>query len=572
MSTDAQLEGNSLARQLEQSQGYAAKHGLDLVETDQLKDIGISAFHGAHVTDGALGQFLEAVREHRVEPGSYLLVESLDRLSRQQPLKALGIFTEIINAGIKIVTLADQKQYTAATDFADLMLSIVIMGRAHEESEIKSHRLSAAWANKRRNASTRKLTRHCPAWLELSADRKTFVVNSKRAEIVVSIFEDSANGLGIYSITRRLNQQAVPHFGRSDGWHSSYVAKILSNRAVIGEFQPHRLMKGKRIADGDPIVDYFPQIVDEQLFYRAESGRNQRLANGAGRKGMNISNLFSGIANCAYCRARMRFVSKGPGPKGGTYLVCNRALRGLDCEKKGWRYEEIEASFLTYVQEISLASLLQPEADTAKQQKLANDIVTLNGRLGAVNEQKERTYDLYIKVGSDSDFVAQKLRELEQGALQLKDSIQVKEKELVGLSAEIGRFHESKDEIQALVERLQDVHAQEAYKLRSTLSSRLKSLVSTLLVAPVGSAPLTRNAIHALKSDPKATSMADVIAHLEQKVMDKSESRRYFAVGFKAGNVRVVYPNPNDPLQLDEQIVSADLIAPRTRCKFCRLV
>src|SRR5947209_3161884 len=277
MSTEAQLEGNSLLRQLEQSQAYAAKHGLDLVETDQLRDIGISAFHGAHVTDGALGRFLSAVREHKVEPGSYLLVESLDRLSRQQTLKALKIFTEILEAGIKIVTLADQKTYSNPPNFADLMMSLVIMSRANEESEIKSHRLSAAWANKRRNAATRKLTSHCPAWLKLSADRKTFAVDAKRAAIVVSIFEDNANGVGIYSTTKRLNQEHVPHFGRSDGWHSSYVAKILSNRAVIGEFQPHRLVKGKRIADGDPIVGYFPRVVENELFYRAQAGRNQRL-------------------------------------------------------------------------------------------------------------------------------------------------------------------------------------------------------------------------------------------------------------------------------------------------------
>ena len=37
-----------------------------------------------------------------IERGSYLLVESLDRLSRDQVLEALGVFTSIINAGIVI--------------------------------------------------------------------------------------------------------------------------------------------------------------------------------------------------------------------------------------------------------------------------------------------------------------------------------------------------------------------------------------------------------------------------------------------------------------------------------------
>jgi len=87
------------------------------------------------------------------------------------------------------------------------------------------------------------------------------------------------------------------------------------------------------VPDGDAIKDYFPAIVDEQLFYRAQDARDQRRVKGAGRKGPNVSNLFSGLATCAYCRSKMRFENKGPGPKGGTYLVCDSARRGLTCEK-----------------------------------------------------------------------------------------------------------------------------------------------------------------------------------------------------------------------------------------------
>ena len=55
MSTDVQLRGDSLRRQLEASSDYAAKHGLELVEESRLQDIGISAFKGANVSEGALG-------------------------------------------------------------------------------------------------------------------------------------------------------------------------------------------------------------------------------------------------------------------------------------------------------------------------------------------------------------------------------------------------------------------------------------------------------------------------------------------------------------------------------------
>src|SRR4051794_7251277 len=109
MSTDLQLKGNSRQRQLDASKEYAMVHGLDLVDEAQLEDIGISAFKGANVKEGELGQFLHAIEAGSVEPGSYLLVESLDRLSRQEVMKSLTVFLNIINAGINLVTLCDQR-------------------------------------------------------------------------------------------------------------------------------------------------------------------------------------------------------------------------------------------------------------------------------------------------------------------------------------------------------------------------------------------------------------------------------------------------------------------------------
>ena len=107
MSTDLQLKGDSRRRQLALSRAYAESNGLDLAKDAELEDIGISAFKGANVSEGALGRFLEAVKSGAVPPGSYLLVESLDRLSRQQVSTALSLFLRIIEADIVLVTLFD---------------------------------------------------------------------------------------------------------------------------------------------------------------------------------------------------------------------------------------------------------------------------------------------------------------------------------------------------------------------------------------------------------------------------------------------------------------------------------
>jgi DNA invertase Pin-like site-specific DNA recombinase len=110
MSSPEQRKGDSHRRQLELSKKYAFQHGLELV-AGPFEDLGVSAFKGANVTEGKLGSFLKAVEEGKIEKGSYLLVESLDRISRQEVRKSLGLFLQIIDLKINIVTLVDQRVY-----------------------------------------------------------------------------------------------------------------------------------------------------------------------------------------------------------------------------------------------------------------------------------------------------------------------------------------------------------------------------------------------------------------------------------------------------------------------------
>ena len=134
MSTDLQLKGDSRRRQLEASQKYADEFDLDLAGDAQLEDIGISAYKGANARDGALGQFLNAVKAGAIAKGSYLIVESLDRLSREEILPAHTLFLSIVQSGVNLVTLTDRRVYSGkTTNLVDMITSLVIMERAHEE-------------------------------------------------------------------------------------------------------------------------------------------------------------------------------------------------------------------------------------------------------------------------------------------------------------------------------------------------------------------------------------------------------------------------------------------------------
>lgn len=524
MSTDLQLKGDSRRRQLDGSTAYAAKHGLTLATEAQLVDIGISAFKGANVKGGALGKFLEGVEAGQIERGSFLLVESLDRLSRQEVPKSLKLFLSIIEAGITIVTLGDGRVYAPdKTNETELITSLVIMGRAHEESVTKSQRVAAAWANKRAQVGTQPLTAKCPAWLQLSPDRKRYEKIPDRVKVVRSIFEDAVSGIGTYTITRRLNTRGINSFGGSKGWQNGYVSKILTNRAVIGEFQPRkRLPNGRRVPVGDPITNYFPPIVEAELFYRAQSARAERRAAGRGRKGMYVTNLFSGITTCYRCGSHMIFENKGPPPRGGTFLVCDGARRGMGCDATRWRYKDFETSFLAFVEELDLEIILN--SDDHGKKELDEAIEALRGERFTIEKQMNQTFDLIQKVEAATDFVAGKLDELEKRRAELDAILETKETERLTESA----FYRSKDEIKSLIHDLQNKRRDEIYKVRSQISARIRSLTAEILLAPAGV--------------PRDEQGAGGVP-------------RFFHVFFRNGDMRTVFPSKDDPLQYDWQDV-----------------
>src|SRR5690348_10044439 len=94
-SSALQAEGGSLDRQTRLSREYCERKKLTLDESLTLQDLGVSAFRGDNVREGALAGFLEACRMERVPRGSTLIVESLDRLSRDQIRPALQLFLSL---------------------------------------------------------------------------------------------------------------------------------------------------------------------------------------------------------------------------------------------------------------------------------------------------------------------------------------------------------------------------------------------------------------------------------------------------------------------------------------------
>jgi DNA invertase Pin-like site-specific DNA recombinase len=346
-STPEQSKGDSFRRQTTMALEYARRHNLELDETLTFHDEGISGFRGKNSEAGQLAAFLEAVRVGLVPPGAVLLVEQLDRLSRQVPRRAVKVLEEIVDQGVSVVTLADGQEYTAErldNDQMALIMVVLTSQRAHEESATKSRRLSQAWQSKRTDMLSRPLTGIMPAWLRLDRDTGQIETVAERAELVQRMFQLTLAGVGQHAIAETFNTERRPVWGRGKHWHRSYVSKILHNPAVVGIAVPHVVdhSSGRKVRRPlEPVHGYFPVVVSEETFNAVQA---LRPAAGRPPKAPELANVLGNLAACPKCGASMTRVQKGK--KSRPALVCTAAKSGAGCEYKSVRYEALEGRLL----------------------------------------------------------------------------------------------------------------------------------------------------------------------------------------------------------------------------------
>lgn len=361
-----------------------------------------------------LGEFLALVRAGEVPKGSYLLVESLDRLSRNTPRKAVRLLEDICVEGITLVTLADGKVYDEATlddDPMAFMWAFMVAIRANEESAMKSRRGKAAWEHKRAQASQRPLTAKAPHWLKLNSAAGQFEVIEERAAVVRRIFAMTLEGAGQHKIAETLNREGVATFGTGRHWHRSYIAKLLQNSAVVGTLVPHSIEYEGRKRQRRPqaaVEGYYPIILDRAMFDHVQAmSRNARSPlRGRHAASGTVSNLFGGLSKCPLCGGTMTRVSKGP--KGGkAYLVCAKAKAGGGCRYRAVLYERVEKAF---IQDVFRVIATAPAGDAGAD--IDADIEHIDASMSAIEDMIRNLME-GIERGRASMIERQRVRDLE---------------------------------------------------------------------------------------------------------------------------------------------------------------
>lgn len=387
VSSAKQLAGDGLDRQARLIEAYCDRFKPVIVA--DLDDAGLSAFTGSNVAAGKLGRFMAAVQAGQVSPGSVLLVESLDRISREHSTKALHGFTSLLLAGVRIVTLEPFVVYDGK-DQSQMFLALATMIRSHEESAMKSARVLAA--NRRKldaaNAGAGIITTRVPGWMKVVDGR--IVLDEAKAEAVRLMFRKALEGWGYYRIMRLLKEEGIPTFSGRGHWASGTVGQVLRSKSCMGV-----LVTGK-----DEVAGYYPAVVSEADFLAVQAGRER--GKPVGRRGKDKVNLFSGLVFCGACGSRMRIENKGK--PGRRYYVCVGRAEGGTCSAAWWREAKVQRLAVSYVAGLNLAGVMGQGQAAGKRADLVARLDRLraevDGREAVIRSNMDKA-ELYPDLADD---------------------------------------------------------------------------------------------------------------------------------------------------------------------------
>lgn len=453
-----QREGNSLERQQDTALKIAARYNLEL-DTTAFHDLGMSAFKGKNAHEGKLSEFIKQIGA-KVPVGSWLVVENLDRISRDDAWTALDIFKNILSKGIVVVTGMDEKVYKYAdvkNNPTDLIISLLMFTRAHDESLTKKNRVEAQARSLIRHNLTRETG--TPAKAIESVGQNVWWVDTKSGYVTPhpiyftaaqKIIELKQNGETLLGIQRYLNehypapkkrvykdrtgQSLTP---KTEQW-GKHLIRIFLNPTVHGQKTftlDKRDESGAIIYDSESdeplketfiIRDYYPALMSEADYltlskldrHRAITRNSSKYPTGNPEPEIPLLSGI-GILFCGNCGSFM--FKSGSSENKYRYICGSKIVQGKPCGKKGFTSYQLEHTVL----------------------QLIADHVWNNHQ-----EDKTAWYESEIEKASEAVKKLLKLATLTDELEELAEQINVNSQKKIALEREFQHYKISRSEIQ----------------------------------------------------------------------------------------------------------------------------
>lgn len=438
-SSAEQAQGDSERRQRALGQRWANSNGYTI--TSVIVDEGLSGYKGDHVRVGELGRFLNDVSEGKVERGTVLLVESLDRLSRERATTAVRRLLDLYDAGI---TVAE----TDGTDFGQLDSRKLAeaLGKiqlANEESEKKSKRIKAAWEAKKAAASTEPISAHVPfgyqlvdrVWDGRRARGGRIELHPTNAPLVKELFQRIADGQSVKSCERFMNGSGVaPTYNKNTDpapvWSAGTINKMLRSKSYTGDLWG----KGALICAG-----YYPPIIDLKTWQAVQDILTPRAGKAKTHK-HSTTNLLTGMSYCSVCGGQMAVIDKG---KGNRFLVCSQA-RAAKHKGKFVPLQLLELSILDKLRDGQLD--LWPTTDRKHERTASKELAAAQASLKKLEAKADVAADALMALGSaapSNDRLRASLDRAEQAVAEAKQHVKDLKQAVTDHKVRHGAFDES---------------------------------------------------------------------------------------------------------------------------------
>lgn len=477
-STQEQAKGHSLKRQLTYANKVAEERGLLLDESLTMSDLGLSAYHGANIKKGAFGVFLKAVEEGKIPSGSILLIESLDRLSRRKVTECASIVTQIINAGITVITAIDNKEYN--TQLIDknpfeLFAMLMIFIRANEESETKSKRVRDVlkqqcddWYSGKRGFRIK--CGKAPNWVSWDDSQNKFVFKDREKQVMLKKIELYRKNYGGMKIAELINEE----FGVGTVHHTgANVYKEVKRFSLVGKLEVE-VGKQKYL-----LMDYYPRLLEDVEF---DSLLNDSAKRGAIKHSQKFVGILGGIGvfKCGSCgksvnsHVTYRRKKAENVPSGHKRYGCVEARRNNNCTMKTTvKLDVIEQAVVKFCQDqVNLRRLLLGERDT---EKMSDKAAKLRSELEDINSKINRLTSALAEANESSPIaVINMINNLESESNELEQKIEENKKKQSKID---NTFRdEVSDRWLALTENLVDLDNEGRLALRPLVRDTFKSL------------------------------------------------------------------------------------------------
>jgi DNA invertase Pin-like site-specific DNA recombinase len=492
-STTEQAKGYSLERQLSEGRRFIEQKGWHLEK--EISDQGKSAYHGYNRLEGAELYTFEHEAKAGLHTGKVLVVENLDRLSRQGAKAAAQFIWSLNECGVSVATTHDNQIYKAESTGNDMMelFSIIIKAQlSYEESFKKSERSKSSWANRHakiRDGSKATTAIKAPAWI----DKKdgVYVLNEHRVKVLNEIYDLYLDGIGIYKIVQILNERKEPVWAvrkrdGKGGWYLPYVHRLLKKRAVLGEYIA---LTGETLA-----TDYYPQAISAEKFNRVQAMINSKGRTG-GHAYKRMSNLLSGIVICGVCEGTAGYENKGTNninhtKKSGEKVIyqrrhyerlrCDNARRKHTCSNNTlYDYKTVEACVLD-----NLGSLLVEEKEADARVSAHREQIAELSRL--IEVKGKQLGHLVDALAEGSKTVAGRIVALEGEIESLKEAVEQAQANADAEEAEPTR-NRHLEIVEALRMEINDPDPDKRFFARSKVNASLRRILDKIYLAEDGS-------------------------------------------------------------------------------------